>query len=240
MIFDASGNFRLSVTFLMQRSRSLCFTKAELALTTSDIVIMDDTMHYQSMRLQCWKMARLHRLCYCQVYMDCEYNACVGRNQERGENARVPDSIMERMRDIFERPGTQRPWDRLTVRFNIEFDNVDALWEVIRSKYWSTPAPALEAESQLDTMIRQVTAETCSHQVDILTRKALSESLNNVSRKNIAYLARILNRDRRDVLKKYRHFLARQAFQDNSDQDSIQIWTNHFKLHCQSIIESTE
>jgi len=238
MLSNFRANIRLLVTFLIQRSRSLCFTKAELALATSDIIIMDDTMHYQSMRLQCWKMARLHRLCYCQVYMDCEYNVCVERNQERAENARVPNTVMERMRDIFEIPGTQKPWDQLTVRFGSDFDNVDALWEIVKSQYWSAPAPALESESQLDTMIRQLTAETCSHQVDILTRKVLNEFLSNVPRKNVEKLARELNRDRRDILNKYRHFLSRQVFQDNSDQDSVQNWTNQFRLHCQSIIES--
>lgn len=212
--------------------------QACMALDNRYIVIMDDTMHYRSMRLQCWKIARLHSSCYCQIYVDCDFSVCCARNAERPPATRLPSAVMDRMRLIFEPPNqSKHPWDALTIQCpgDAVGDTIDSIWKIIVSKFWNDPAPPLRVESELDPTIRELTTETCTHQVDIQSRKIIGEFVNSVSNSQIkGNIAFLMNQERQALLDRCRKT---QTNQWGSDlDDSVKYWLDGYRQTCITIV----
>ena len=191
--------------YVVQVSRDACMEEAGRYLSNGYIVIMDDTMHYRSMRLECWKIARVHSSCYCQVLLDCEFSLCCQRNEQRSGTEKVPSQVMDRMREIFEPPkGDKYPWDSLTIVMHPE-DSTHRTWREITSNFWNNPAPPLQVESELDPTIRQLTTETIIHQVDIQSRKIIGEYVGRLSNSHSkGEIAMLMNTQRQDILDKCR------------------------------------
>lgn len=194
---------------------------------------MDDTMHYRSMRIQCWKTARLHSSCYCQIYLDCPYSVCCQRNKQRSGTANIPSDIMDRMQEIFEAPKTttKYPWDSLTIPIHSE-DPIETsmIWCDIIANYWGTPAPPMEIESELDPTIRQLTTETVTHQVDIQSRKIISEYVARLPTTRLkSTMAKAMNQQRQAILDTCRKSC------HQGDPVSIHDMLETFKRKCESV-----
>lgn len=157
------------------------------------------------MRLQCWRTARLHSSCYCQVLLNCPFSVCYERNALRSGLTRVPSDVMDRMQQIFEAPKQGKyPWDSLTIevdtRGNVEHSMSD-IWTRIISDFWNDPAPPLETETEIDQTIRQLTTETFTHQVDIQSRKIIGEYVGRLLSPDLkGKVALLMNRERQTLL----------------------------------------
>jgi len=230
-------------------ARSLCMEAAAEALgRNSDVVILDDTMHYTSMRLRCWKLARERASMYCQVYVDCPLEECLARNAGRSAVCRMPEAVMERMGRIFEAPRESNVWEAPTVVTSASRD----LWQdVERCKVF---APPLKSASELDPIIRALTSETVTHQVDVQSRRILGEymgRLNAHDGRDTRATASTLNEERRKLVDACKQsFKAGEAVQglgatdgatssgDHADDDpesAVEHWLSKFRVTCEAL-----
>lgn len=233
---------------LWKASRMRCMEAAEAELRKdAEIVILDDTMHYRSMRLQCWKLARVCGSLYCQVYVDCPLDQCITRNATRKVANRVPEAVVEKMGKIFEAPTAMNAWDAPTVVFS---GSQDVWADIQRCKVL---APPLNSESELDPMIRALTTETVTHQVDIQSRRLVSAyigQLSSMDRKATGTIATTLNDARRKLLEACKKetkqgeagFAAGETIWTNDGPDvddpepTIQHWVSKFRATCESLL----
>ena len=71
------------------------------------LVILDDTMHYKSMRREAYRYAREFRAAFIVVHVDVSEEECWMRNSRRddGDVLKVPREAFERLAAAFDRPG---------------------------------------------------------------------------------------------------------------------------------------
>lgn len=230
-------------------SRTRCMEATAEALGGgSDMVILDDTMHYTSMRLRCWKLARSNESMYCQVYVDCPLEKCLARNAVRNASSRMPEAVMERMGRIFEPPRESNAWDAPTVVMSASRD----IWQDVQR--YKILAPRLNSESELDPTIRALTTETVTHQVDIQSRRLLGEYMGRLNAPGGLYTradAFMLNKERRKLVEACKtsprvdeavHGLG--VSDENTDYDAesvIERWLSKFRATCDSLgLDSVE
>jgi len=70
-------------------------------------VILDDTMHYKSMRREAYRYAREFRAAFVVVHVDVDEKECWERNSRRedGDVLKVPREAFERLKAAFDTPG---------------------------------------------------------------------------------------------------------------------------------------
>ncbi len=168
-----------------------------------NLVIVDDTMHYRSMRAECWRIARSTGAAYLYSHIKCPIERALERNNHRPRGQRVPEEILKRTASIFEPPEENQQCAYDTERYRVMLDLEDgvliegeanssskitsgnALWCRVEAA-WGAPAPAPfdeEAEELRIVEARKVTEGSLIHQVDVQTRKYLSEILSSIAQK---------------------------------------------------------
>ena len=99
-----------------KRARDACFRAVRDALDDAGddegaaqgaLVILDDTMHYKSMRREAYRYAREFRAAFIVVHVDVSEEECWMRNSRRddGDVLKVPREAFERLAAAFDRPG---------------------------------------------------------------------------------------------------------------------------------------
>ena len=217
-----------------KETRTRCMEEAGEALESTNIVILDDTMHYHSMRIQCWKMARRYGACYAQIYMDCDFDVCCKRNAGRKEVARVPEHVMDRMKQVFESPrmaSSRYPWDERTCVVPRQQKSIDDVWvEILDS--WDAPAPPLR-ETEIESAMQRSTHESWLHQLDLVTRKILGQYLSTVEQgTQKRFYAESMNKERKLLLASSRQSDAR-------DQASMDAQAHQFRTICEDIVRNS-
>lgn len=249
---DADGGFD-PVAWKAARGRGMEAARAALQRdqknnrgSSNVVVVLDDTMHYTSMRLQCWRLARACGSTYCQVHVDCPLALCLERNAMRDKASRIPHEVMERMNSTFEAPTEKHPWDAHTVVVaaavstdtDTETDHHEdpvvqfrSVWDDIQRV--KLLAPPMATEIELDPMIRKLTTETVAHQVDIQTRRVMAEHIAGfVARGSteVGSMALKLNSVRRDTLNACKKSLGDGGGDDDSDPEvTIDRWVSAFR-----------
>ena len=126
---DDSGGFEKNNTNLKvnkkkfepeswKRARDACFRAVRDALddagddgneggASGALVMLDDTMHYKSMRREAYRYAREFRAAFIVVHVDVSEEECWMRNsgREDGDVLKVPREAFERLAAAFDRPG---------------------------------------------------------------------------------------------------------------------------------------
>ena len=230
----------------MQESRRSCIEDLKQALlgNPGDIVIADDTMHYRSMRAECWKIARLCNAWYAQIYLECPFEVCKMRNSARQGIHAVPEDSLLRLHDIFEAPDDTKaakyPFDSFTVRLNsaenaLKMDDriIGVLWKQLEMS-WKGPLPPMEIESEVDALIVELTTKTISHQVDIMSRRIVGACMSSIQNECPNDLKRSVAEElqmrRRELLNHLRGIDFTKA-----SPESIE---NEFKNQCEMCLES--
>lgn len=171
------------------------------------LLIVDDTMHFRSMRGECWRLARDAHAAYVQMYAVCSLQRAFERNSGRADSARVPDAVLRRTADVFEDPrDSQMPWDRGTLFIDTDSEpNEDGLIEQVLNAWGQPPPPVLDEATEAVRVeaARQATAASLVHQVDIQSRQILSSTLQylaGVPGCDVSGVAGQLNVERRRLL----------------------------------------
>ncbi|KAK7918634.1 hypothetical protein WMY93_009918 [Mugilogobius chulae] len=81
------------------------------------VFLLDDNFYYPSMRYEVYQLARKHSLGFCQIFLHCDLETCIRRNQKRAEP--VSSEVMEEMERRFEPPNAQKNiWEQNSIRIS--------------------------------------------------------------------------------------------------------------------------
>ncbi|PRP80366.1 hypothetical protein PROFUN_11935 [Planoprotostelium fungivorum] len=184
------------------------------------VLIVDDNLYYRSMR---------HTL-----YLLALNKTAVQRNRERISN-RVPDEVIERMHSKLEPPdGTKYPWESNSFTLSTHSGSyslaqrqpidIGDIWLRVFD-FWSQPLTSKtreerQEEEKMREKERERTLKDEAHQLDIMTRRIISETLKDVKsdKKEAAH-----------TLKKLREDYMREKKEGKSAAD--------FLNFCRSVIE---
>ncbi len=246
-------------------------TSAATKVNQQQLIIVDDTMHYRSMRAECWRIARATGAAYLYSHIKCPIEVALERNSHRPAGQRVPEEVLKRTAAMFEPPEENQSclYDSElyqvmldTEEFQIDDGESSSASKKIDGKAllcrveaaWGPPAPAPfdeEAEAERISEARKTTSESLLHQVDVQTRKYLTELLSSLSQQEQQEqehveswrgsgggdkkkkMAGDLNKERRQVLEQFRAELVTNVCDDDRAHDMLEA----FKNSCREYLE---
>ena len=207
-----------------KRARKACFEALRAALDDDEeknaMVILDDTMHYKSMRREAYRYAREFRAAFIVVHVDVDEKECWLRNSRRDDDdvLKVPRETFERLKTVFDAPGkgtydadeafdknyiTVTPPSRDVGVSEEEHEKeyaafVESVLEDVYNRWLTDETPRRKDELDLLKLKRErsatdrvITAANLVHDVDVQTRKLMNEFMKSSSSKSSALAQRV-------------------------------------------------
>ncbi|XP_018554729.1 L-seryl-tRNA(Sec) kinase [Lates calcarifer] len=182
------------------------------------LFLLDDNFYYPSMRYEVYQLARKYSLGFCQVYLHCDLESCISRNQNRSEP--IPTEVILEMVKRLEAPNPQNSWETKSILLNTT-DNlskcdIQRVMELISSAL-SNPLRPVEDNTEQKEADRLKCATSVVHQADQACRRLISEAMktargNQVPSEHMRSLATQLNDSKATFL----HNLRKQLLQETS------------------------
>lgn len=181
------------------------------------LFLLDDNFYYPSMRYEVYQLARKYSLGFCQVYLQCDLESCISRNQSRSEP--VPTEVILEMVKRLESPNPQKnSWETNSISLNTTDDlskcDIQRVMEFISSAL-SNPLSPAEDNTEQKEADRLKCATSVVHQTDQACRRHISEAMktareNRVPPEHMRSLAAQLNESKAAFL----HNLRRELLQE--------------------------
>ena len=207
-----------------KRARKACFEALRAALDDDEeknaMVILDDTMHYKSMRREAYRYAREFRAAFIVVHVDVDEKECWLRNSRRDDDdvLKVPRETFERLKTVFDAPGkgtydADEAFDKNYITVTPPSRDVgvseeehekeyaafaESLLEDVYNRWLTDETPRRKDELDLLKLKRErsatdrvITAANLVHDVDVQTRKLMNEFMKSSSSKSSALAQRV-------------------------------------------------
>uniref|UniRef100_A0A8C2WZQ6 Phosphoseryl-tRNA kinase n=1 Tax=Cyclopterus lumpus TaxID=8103 RepID=A0A8C2WZQ6_CYCLU len=183
------------------------------------LFLLDDNFYYPSMRYEVHQLAKKYSLGFCQVYLQCDLESCISRNQTRSEP--IPTEVILEMVKRLESPNPQKnSWETNSISLNTTDDlskcDIQRVMELI-SCALSNPLSPAEDNTKQKEVDRLTCATSVVHQTDQACRRHISEAMktareNQVRPEHMRSLAAQLN----DSKAAFLHNLRRRLFKEAS------------------------
>ena len=207
-----------------KRARKACFEALRAALDEDEeknaMVILDDTMHYKSMRREAYRYAREFRAAFIVVHVDVDEKECWLRNSRRDDDdvLKVPRETFERLKTVFDAPGkgtydADEAFDKNYITVTPPSRDVgvseeehekeyaafaESVLEDVYNRWLTDETPRRKDELDLLKLKRErsatdrvITAANLVHDVDVQTRKLMNEFMKSSSSKSSALAQRV-------------------------------------------------
>uniref|UniRef100_A0A1A8Q698 Phosphoseryl-tRNA kinase n=1 Tax=Nothobranchius pienaari TaxID=704102 RepID=A0A1A8Q698_9TELE len=143
------------------------------------LFLLDDNFYYPSMRYEVYQLARKRSLGFCQVYLQCDLESCISRNQ--GRSRPVPTSVLLEMDKRLQPPDPHKNlWEIQTLTLNAAGDvsqsDVQKVIELISSAI-NNPLSPIEDNAEQKEADRLKCATSVVHQADQACRRLISEAM---------------------------------------------------------------
>ncbi|XP_060883429.1 L-seryl-tRNA(Sec) kinase-like [Labrus mixtus] len=182
------------------------------------LFLLDDNFYYPSMRYEVYQLARQRSLGFCQVYLQCDLESCISRNQSRSKP--VPTEVIVEMVKRLEPPNLQKnSWEKNSISLNTT-DNlpdrdVQRVMELISSAM-SSPLSPVEDNTEQTEADRLRCATSVVHQADQACRRLISDAMktargNQVPPEHMKCLAAQLNESKAAFLLNLRRQMLQEA-----------------------------
>lgn len=235
-------------------------TDGTLAQCSEAVLLVDDNMHYRSMRYRYVQLARKMGLYCCVMAIRADsVDQCLQRNAERSHGgaagATVPDDTI---RDMFRKMEYPDERDQVGQHVAVVSTQGSLSSAVLRLQHLigeclSDPSGPLqipsdqEKEQQLRReKSRQELLESRIHQLDIATRQEMtlimkSKSVLGISKTSRAAVAKNVNTARRKLLEDIRlqqrdQLMSQDQEQQDDDEEWVQNLVQQFRQEAQSIV----
>uniref|UniRef100_A0A3B4EWU6 Phosphoseryl-tRNA kinase n=1 Tax=Pundamilia nyererei TaxID=303518 RepID=A0A3B4EWU6_9CICH len=179
------------------------------------VFLLDDNFYYPSMRYEVCQLARKYSLGFCQVYLQCDLESCISRNQSRSQP--VPTEVILEMVKRLESPNPQKnSWEINSITLN-STGTVQRVMELISSAL-NNPLSLGEDNKEQKDADRLKCANSVVHQADQACRRLISEAMktareNKVPPERMRSLAAQLSESKATFLHNLRkHFLHEVPF----------------------------
>ncbi|XP_060951207.1 L-seryl-tRNA(Sec) kinase-like [Limanda limanda] len=193
------------------------------------LFLLDDNFYYQSMRYEVFQLARKYSLGFCQVYLHCDVESCISRNQRRPEP--VPTEVILEMGKRLEPPNPQKnSWETQSISLhttdNLSKLDIQRVTELISSAL-RNPLSPLEDNTEQKEADRLKCATSVVHQADQACRRLISEAMrtareNRVSSEQMRSLASQLNESKATFLRRLREQLLQDpSFSQEEDVERV-------------------
>ncbi|KAM8837491.1 L-seryl-tRNA(Sec) kinase isoform 1-T1 [Spinachia spinachia] len=191
------------------------------------VLLLDDNFYYPSMRYEVYQLARKYSLGFCQVYLQCDVESCISRNQTRSEP--IPTDVIVEMVNRLESPNPQKySWETNSISINTTGDlstcDIQRVMELISCSLSNPPSPAVDNTEQREAD-RLKCATSVVHQTDQACRRHISEAMktareNHVAPEQMRSLAAQLSASKATFLHSLRRQLLHEApFAQEEDID---------------------
>ncbi|XP_039990418.1 L-seryl-tRNA(Sec) kinase [Xiphias gladius] len=191
------------------------------------VFLLDDNFYYPSMRYEVYQLARKYSLGFCQVYLHCDLESCISRNQSRSEP--IPTGVILEMVKRLESPNPQRnSWETKSILLNttdsLSKCDIQGVMELI-SFALSNPLSPIEDSTKQKEADRLKCASSVVHQADQACRRLISEAMktareNQVPSEHMRSLATQLNESKATLLHNLREELLQEtSFTQEEDTD---------------------
>lgn len=181
------------------------------------VFLLDDNFYYPSMRYEVYQLARKYSLGFCQVYLHCDLETCISRNQERPKP--VPTEVIEHMSKRLEPPNPQRnSWETNSIALDttnsFSTRDIQKVMDLIKSTV-NNPLSPIEDDTEQKEADRLKCATSVIHRADQVCRRLVSEAMttareNHLPSENMRSLAAELNQSKARFL----HDLRARLLQD--------------------------
>ncbi|TMS22396.1 L-seryl-tRNA(Sec) kinase [Larimichthys crocea] len=117
------------------------------------LFLLDDNFYYPSMRYEVYQLARKYSLGFCQVYLHCDLESCISRNQSRSEP--IPTEVIQEMVKRLESPNPQKnSWEANSISVNttakLSECDVQSVMELISSALSNPLSPVEDNTEQTE------------------------------------------------------------------------------------------
>lgn len=191
------------------------------------VFLLDDNFYYPSMRYEVYQLARKYSLGFCQVYLHCDLESCISRNQSRSEP--IPTEVILEMVKRLESPNPQKnSWETNSISLNttdtLSKCDIQRVTELI-SFALSNPLSPVEDNAEQKEADRLKCATSVVHQADQACRRLISDAMktakeNQVPPEHMRSLAAKLNESKATFLHNLRGQLLQEAsFAEGEDID---------------------
>lgn len=172
-------------------SHELKINLHHIKLNYPSLIVFDDNMYYRSMRKRVRAICRNLNCRHFQIFMETSLDDAIQRNLQRLN--KVPESIIEKMHQQLEMPGSSR-----TIFIETKAVTDDALLLMLHDRIAN---PEKIEDSTTNTPQQQ----SLIHELDIITRKEMSGRIKSLgSVKGIPEICATLNRKRKEFLEDLR------------------------------------
>ena len=191
-----------------------------------DLLVLDDNMHYRSMRKAYYRVARDAGFGLCTLCLPVDVETALARDASRPAAERVGRTTITMMRETLQWPDLDRhPWEQRVITLQAPPAPLDEprLWRELASAV-CTPVQAEAAtrgggggerlaQTERDA---QRTAESALHQFDLRLRKVIAEHMQSepaqrLPGKERAALGKVLSERKKDALQTCRQHVQRAA-----------------------------
>lgn len=143
-------------------------------------IIVDDNMYYHSMRYEYYQLARLYKLSFCQLFVQCSVTDALNRNSSRDWSISVPENVITRMAERLQPPDRwNNPWEKFSLTLPSEMWTVTKMIEISDFLNYVAEHPVIMPEDDSDVCqeSRIICSTNVIHQMDITLRKLIGDRI---------------------------------------------------------------
>ncbi len=150
-------------------------------------IIVDDLNYLTSQRKRLHDIAKKHQMVSFVIFFDCPLEKALLNNKKRAPNE-VPEYVIRRIHSKLDIPGKKYVWDKFNYRYlcNDDFPNKSILEDIINAMIVHSQASKSNEKQTLEQIEYQEGSKNRKldyHQIDLITRKILTEMIQNVREK---------------------------------------------------------
>uniref|UniRef100_H3CM67 Phosphoseryl-tRNA kinase n=1 Tax=Tetraodon nigroviridis TaxID=99883 RepID=H3CM67_TETNG len=143
------------------------------------VFLMDDNFYYSSMRYEVYQLARKYSLGFCQVYLHCDLESCISRNERRSEP--VLPKVIREMEMRLEPPNPEKNfWEKNSISLSssgvLSTFSSQRVMELISTALCDPLSPVKDNTEQSEAD-RLRCATNVLHQADQACRRLISEAM---------------------------------------------------------------
>uniref|UniRef100_A0A1A7WRI1 Phosphoseryl-tRNA kinase n=1 Tax=Iconisemion striatum TaxID=60296 RepID=A0A1A7WRI1_9TELE len=217
MLVDLPSRSLINVAAWEQCTQALLQPEGLTSVNRPLLFLLDDNFYYPSMRYEVYQLARKRSLGFCQVYLQCNLEACVSRNQGRSRS--VPTGVLLEMDKRLQPPDPQKNlWETQTITLNtagnVSQSDIQKVMELISSAM-NNPLSPIEDNAEQKEADRLKCASSVVHQADQACRRLISEAMKTARDDHIpSELMRSLATQLNEAKAKFLHDLRKQFLQE--------------------------
>ncbi|XP_076461157.1 L-seryl-tRNA(Sec) kinase-like [Babylonia areolata] len=142
------------------------------------LVVVDDNMHYSSMRYQYCQVARKYEAGLCIVHVACPLEEALQRNRSRAED-RVEDSVITAMHQRLEAPDSdKRPWEKYSASISgTSAADIQPLLEMVWEALMDPQRLPPEENTEEKVVSQYICSTSVIHQADQILRRCVSQHM---------------------------------------------------------------